>query len=100
MEPFRKSIESVGLGVSDEVVGNLSVSNGFIDFYITSPSGVVLLCYNHTVFNTFSFTAEEKGVFVFHLANTYQTENVEVILNYGVNFKVVLQEQINFGVNL
>lgn len=52
IEPLQEATENIELTVSDEVLGNLSVSNGFIDFYVTSPSGAILLCYNKTAFNT------------------------------------------------
>lgn len=97
IEPLREVTENVELNVSDEVFGNLSVSNGFIDFYVTNPSGIILLCYNKTAFNTFNFAAGENGLFTMHLANTHQTENVNVTLNYAVHFKAVLQEKINVG---
>jgi len=100
IEPLREVTESVELTESDEVIGNVSVSNGFIDFYVTSPSGVVLLCWNQTAFDTFSFVAKEDGLFIIHLANTHQAENVEVTLNYNIHFKIVLQQNISVGFSL
>jgi len=95
IESTQEVIENVELGVSDKVSGNLSVSNGFVDFYIKSPSGIVLLCYNKTAFDIFNFTAEEDGNYSMHLANTHQTENVSVTLNYSVAVKVDLYAGVN-----
>lgn len=100
VEPSGKATERVEFGVSDEVHGNLSVSNGFIDFYIASPSGTVLLCYNKTAFNVFNLTAEEEGNYTFHLVNSYQTENVNVTLNYFIVFTVDLYAEVNVGYSL
>jgi len=97
IEPSGKATERVKLGVRDAVRGNFSVSNGFIDFYIASPSGIVLLCYNKTAFNTFNLTAEEDGNYTMCLANTYQTENVNVTLTYACDIKIVIQAGINVG---
>lgn len=97
VKPTQEVIEDVNLGVSDEVFGNLSVTDGFIDFYVTSPSGVTLQSY-HSIANTsFSFVADENGTYSMHLNNTYQTCDVTVTLDYAVHFKAVLQENINIG---
>lgn len=99
IKPTQEVIEHINLGVSDEVFGNLSVTDGFIDFYVTSPSGVTLQSY-HSIANTsFSFLADENGTYSIHLNNTYQTSDVTVTLDYAVHFKVVLQENINIGLS-
>jgi len=99
VEPTKEMIDSVELVVSDStsanVCGNLSVVDGFVDFYVTSPSGVILLCYNRTALNSFNFTAMENGTYVLHLRNTSRTNNVTATLNYGVNWQVVLHGEIN-----
>ena len=95
--PMGEITENVELKVSDKVVGNVSAGNGLIDFSITSPSGIVLLCYNKTTFNAFSFAAEENGTYTMHLANTDRTENENATLNYVVHFEVVLQAKANVG---
>jgi len=94
VEPTQEVTDTVKLGISDGVVGNVSVSDGVIDFYVTSPSGFVLLWYKKTSFDTFNFTAEENGIYTMHLANTNLAENVTVILNYAVNFVIVVQTSI------
>ncbi|MDH5266326.1 MAG: emp24/gp25L/p24 family protein [Candidatus Bathyarchaeota archaeon] len=90
--------ESVELTVSDktsaDVSGNVSIVDGFVDFYVTSPSGIVLLCYNKTAFDKFSFTAVENGTYVIHLANRFSTNNITATLNYGVNFEITLHVKI------
>jgi len=65
IEPLQEVTENVVLNISDEVSGNLSVSNGFVDFYVRSPSGAILLCCNKTAFNTFSFVAGEEETLLF-----------------------------------
>jgi len=100
IEPAQEVTENVELDVSSDVAGNFSVKNGFIEFYVTDPSGIVILCYNKTAFNTFSFAAGENGIFTMHLVNTYQTEKVNVTLNYGINFCVVIQEKVNADFSL
>lgn len=95
IEPSEKANERVKLGVRDAIRGNFSVSNGFIDFYIASPSGIVLLCYNKTAFNTFNLTAEEDGNHTMHLINAYQTENLNVTLNYAVHVVITLHAEVN-----
>ena len=76
-------------------LGNLSVVDGFVDFYVTSPSGVILICYNKTALNSFNFAAMENGTYVLHLRNISPTNNVTATLNYGVNWQVVLHGEIN-----
>lgn len=99
IEPKREVIKNIELTVSDKtsanVSGSVSVTKGFIDFYITSPSGIVLLCYNKTAFKRFNFAAKENGTYVIHLVNTWSANNVTATLNYGVNRKITLQEKIN-----
>jgi hypothetical protein len=100
VEPMEEVTDKIELTVSDnmsaEVAGNILVIDGFIDFYVTSPSGIVLLCYNKTAFDTFKFAAKENGTYVMHLANTWSTNNVTATLNYGVNWKIVCQVAITF----
>jgi len=99
VDPTQEVIETIELAVSDmtsaDVCGNFSVIDGFIDFYVTSPSGIVLLCYNKTAFNRFNFAAVENGTYVMHLANTWSTNNVTVTLNYGANWQMTLQAEIS-----
>jgi len=92
---------SVGNGTSSTVVGHLSVTNASIDFWITSPSKVVLLNDSNITNTTFTFDAKENGNYTMHLRNTYLTQNVTVELNYGVNVEVRLTADIgiNFGVS-
>jgi len=97
VEPMQEVIEEIELTVSDKtsanVCGNFSVNDGVIDFYVTSPSGIMLLCYNETAFNRFNFTAVENGTYVMHLANTWSTSNATATLDYGVNWEITLQAQ-------
>ena len=101
VEPKREAVEEVNLGagadVSSEVVGDLSVTNGSIDFWITSPSGVVVL-YDYKITNSsFSFVAKENGNYTMHMSNEYLMQNLTVTLNYGINMNITAVANINFG---
>jgi hypothetical protein len=69
IEPTKEATESIVLDVSDSAVGNVSIDNGLIDFYVTNPSGHSILRYNSTTFELFNFTAVEKGAYTMHFAN-------------------------------
>jgi len=99
IEPSKEVIEKVELKVPDEVVGNVTVSNGSIDFYITNPSGTILFYSNETAFESFKFTAKQNGTYIMHLLNPTQ-ENVTATLNYGINFFIILQETITMTSSL
>jgi len=98
IEPMQEKTETVELTVSEntsaDVCGDVSI-DGFIDFYVTSPSEVIMLCCNKTAFIHFKFSAEENGTYVLHLANAWSKNNVTATLNYGVNFEITLQETIH-----
>jgi len=99
VEPMQEIIQTLELTVSDrtsaEICGNFSAIDGFIDFYVVSPSGIVLLCHNKTAFDRFNFTALENGTYVMHLANKFSEKNVTATLNYGVNWEISLQAYIS-----
>jgi hypothetical protein len=97
VEPTQEAKDTIKLGVSDSIVGNVSVYNGQIDFCISDPSGDTVLCYNKTSFEFFNLTAEENGVYTIHLVNNCEAENVTVSLSYGVNLNFVGQADITFG---
>ena len=97
VEPKREVVEEVNLEVSSEVVGDMSVSDGFIDFWIASPSGIVLLCDHNIANRSFSFVAEENGNYTMHLSNTNLTQSVIVELKYSVNVRITVGANINFG---
>jgi hypothetical protein len=97
VKPTQEVIEDVNLEVSDEVFGNLSVSDGFIDFYVTNPSGATVQSFHYIANTSFSFVADENGTYSMHLNNTYQTCDVTVTLHYSVLFKVVSQVNMNVG---
>ncbi|MEM3699861.1 MAG: hypothetical protein QXL57_03210 [Candidatus Bathyarchaeia archaeon] len=98
--PMQKEVETVELTVSEsmhaDVCGNISVVNGYIDFYVTNPSGGIILCYNKVSFGCFNFSAVENGTYVLHLANAESENDVTATLNYGVNFKVFVQETLSW----
>ena len=101
IEPMQEVTEIVELRVSDKsaanVSGNVSVIDGFIDFYVTSPSGIVLLCYNKTPSTCFNFAVLENGAYILHLANRWSANNVTATLNYGVNYEITVGVQMNMN---
>lgn len=94
--PMQEVIETVELKVSKnmqvDVCGNISVINGFVDFYVISPSGNTILCYNEVLFCWFNFSAIENGTYTMHLMNIQSEDDIVVTLIYGLNFKVSVQE--------
>jgi hypothetical protein len=104
IEPKQQAIEEVnlstGAGVSSELVGDLFVTNGSIDFWITAPSGIVLVNESNIADSRFSFFAKENGSHTMHLSNSYLTQNVTVTLKYGVNMIVNLYSNINVGMDM
>ena len=95
--PWNEVTEKVQLGVTDKVFGNVSVSNGFIDFFVTNPSNNLLFYGNKTSLETFNFTADEKGIYVMHIVNNYQTENVNVTLSYALSITIVLTASVTLS---
>ena len=97
LKPAQEVEETIQLSLSDEVYGNISAIEGLVDFYVTSPSGIVLLWYNVTEFSRFNFTARENGLYTLHLVNALQTRNVTAVLNYCVHYKIVISENLSFS---
>jgi hypothetical protein len=95
IEPTKEVIENVELKIPDEVVGNVSISNGLIDFYVTNPSGIPIFCYNKTAFETFKFTAEQNGTYIMHFVNVENIENVTVTLSYSIHVILVLYGNVD-----
>ena len=93
IEPNHEATETIPLTPFSSLVGNVS-ANGLIDFYVSSPSGSIAYCSNHTTFTPFSFTANENGNYTLHMLNIDQTENVTARLSYSKNLVVVLQETV------
>jgi hypothetical protein len=99
IEPMQTVIERIELEASDKVAGNLSVSNGLVDFSITNPCGDVLLTCNKTEFTSFIFTARQNGNYTFYPLNVVD-ETVTATLYYGLEQTVVKRRnwrQFNIG---
>jgi len=96
IQPKQEAIEEANAtiysGSSVSVTGKI-MANGSIDFYVTSPSGALLLSYTATNDTGFSFAPHENGTYLMHLANTHSTENVTALLTYGFNY--VMTSYIN-----
>jgi hypothetical protein len=95
ISPGGEVIEKIQLSPTDSVFGNMSVSGGFVDFYVTSPSNELIYQNLKTSIDHFNFTAEENGTFEMIFANEYQFENVSVSLSYSVNFFIFVSEEIH-----
>lgn len=97
ISPSDEAIEKIQLAPPDNVVGNMSVNNGFVDFFVTNPSYDIVYQSLKTSFDSFNFTANESGIYVMHFVNKYQSEDVNLTLYYACNFFVVLSA--DFGVS-
>jgi hypothetical protein len=80
IEPSKEVIKAVDCGGCVSICGNLSVVNGFVDFYVTSPSGTVLFFYNKTAFTDFTIINIENGTYIFHIVNSWSNNNVTATL--------------------
>jgi len=96
---MQEAVESVDLGVSDEVFGNLSVSNGYIDFFVTNASGATIQGFHNVSSTSFNFVASENGTYYMHSKNSYQAYDVTVKLDYGVSITVNAQVGVNIGIS-
>jgi hypothetical protein len=100
IETMKEAVENVTLGVSDQVVGNLKIINGSVDFLVTGPNGAVVLSFPNVSDISFNFTAVENGMYSMRLNNTCQASSVIVELDYRINVTVNLQAGINVGSSL
>lgn len=95
IEQMKEAVEVLpSLKVVDSAAGNLS-ADGFIDFYALSPNGTMLLCYNRTDFAEFRFSPDIEGISTLHIANRYESRNVTVTLQYGINVVIILTASIS-----
>lgn len=93
--PGDEAIEKVQLASPDNVVGNMTANDGFVDFFVTNPSYDIVYQHNRTSFDSFNFTAIESGIYVMHFVNKYQSGDVNVTLSYGINFFVYVSFAIS-----
>jgi hypothetical protein len=97
IQPQQEAVETLPrLNTAESAAGNVS-ADGLIDFYVLGPNGTILQCYNRTGFAEFKVYPDVEGVCTLHMANDYESRNVTVNLQYGVNFVVVLTG--NIGLN-
>jgi len=97
ISPSGEAIEKIQLAPPDNVVGNMSVSNGFVDFFVTNPSDDIVYQSLNTSFDSFNFAANESGIYVMHFVNRYQSGDVNVTLCYGLNF--FFAASVNIGIS-
>jgi hypothetical protein len=97
--PMQGAVENVDLAVSAQVFGNLSVSAGYVDFFITNPSGATVQGFHNVSSTDFNFAASENGTYSMHLENAYQAYDVTVKLDYGVSITVNAQVGLNVGIS-
>jgi hypothetical protein len=87
ISPTAEAIETtIPLSPPDSVFGNMSVSSGFVEFFVTNPSNEIIYQNLKTSFDQFNFTADENGTYQMHFVNLYQSGNVTVSLSYSINF--------------
>jgi len=98
--PSNEVTEKVQLGVTDRVFGNVSATNGFIDFFVTNPSDNMLFYCNKTAFESFNFTANENGTYIMHIVNNYQPEKVNVTLSYALDITIVLTASVTLSATM
>jgi hypothetical protein len=95
---MQEAEENVYLGVSDSVVGNLSVMNGsHIDFFIDNPDGITVQGFLNVSNVNFNLVVDKNGTYSMRLNNTYQVFDVTVELDYGASITVNAQVGVNVG---
>lgn len=99
IEPMQEAVENVNLGVSDQVFGNLSVRDGYVDLFITNPSGTTVQGFHNISSINFNFVANESGTYSMRLNNTYQVYDVTVELKHSVSMTVNAQVGVNVGIS-
>jgi len=77
------------------ICGNMSVLNGTLNFYATSPTGKILFSCNKTSFTDFNITTTENGTYTLHLKNAFSQDNVTAMLCYGKNLQLFFQSTIS-----
>lgn len=100
VETGQEVIRTVDSHGCVSICGNLSVTQGYVDFFVTGPSGNVLLLCNKTAFTEFNVTTVENGTYAFHIANMWSPNATVVTLCYGKNFEVVLQENLKIWLDV
>lgn len=101
INPNGETIEETPqLWPPDSVFGNLSVSGGFVRFFVTNPSNETIYENLKTSSDQFNFTADENGTFQMHFVNEYQSENVSVSLSYSINFFIFVSEEIHISTSI
>jgi hypothetical protein len=93
-EPEREVTLTVDSNGCVSIYGNISIMQGYVDFYITDPSGNTLCLFNMTAFTDFNIASPENGTYTFHIANPWSPNNVTATLFYGKSFRVVIQEEM------
>jgi len=98
IQPKREvTVDTPILTPPDSVSGNMTVKGGVVDFYVASPTGIVVLCYNQTDNSVFGFTVSESGNYTFHFVNTLSAENMTAVLNYEIKFVQQLETNTDVG---
>jgi hypothetical protein len=79
------------------ISGNVSTVGGNIDFYITEPSGNIVLYYENVSFANFIVNTPINGTYVINMANRQSTDSVTATLFYGRHFLIVLSAEISMA---
>jgi hypothetical protein len=100
VNPYSEVTEEIALTLPHKIIGNLSISNGFVDFFIIDPSNQTIYSEEKVQSSSFAFTAQENGTYVMHILNKYQTFAVTATLSYNVNFFVTVSAELNFSMSI
>ena len=76
------------------ICGNVSAVGGIIDFYVTDPSENIVLHYENISVANFNVSTPQNGTYIIHVANRLSASNVTATLFYGVNFNIVINEEV------
>jgi hypothetical protein len=87
IQPKQEAVEYVNLAGSGNASGNLSASQGQIDFFIRDPNGIIIQEFLNVSTTPFSFVADKKGNYSMCMDSNYEAFNVTVILDYTVELR-------------
>ena len=87
------------LSKGEKIVGNVTVEDYAIDFYLTDSIGEVIFRYNKTLFRSFNFTSTKKESYTLHFLNLNQDDDTVATINYSIQRAplVIDWEGIYFG---
>lgn len=97
----KKVIKTIDLEGGDVVSGRISVVGGTdnkIKFFVTDPTGKVLLRFEEASATNFGFTASRTGTYSLHFDNALSDSDKTVSMNYEVQRYIMGMPQEYFYV--